>query len=302
MKTKNFTQRLLFTFLLFGQTFILFSQASFDLVAPGPGFFPNFGPFQQEIIYLYVPDNNNTLTIREKSDFKFSFDRKIKSKNNPIDEISRHDVPLDVDVNNFRLGYSPLPHLYGTASLLLVTNREETALFNSKMTQGDIGIGGYYLKEFKNIFKKENLFNKTAPAMMQKKGLLVNALLGYSRGIISHELTRTPGLGKFRLNKFYGQIGFDYQARIWGIAGTAKVGVLNYGLTSLEGRAPTELFDPITVLKRDNNYKFSEISIRFYVGMKFGQIYIKGMKSKTHKNLTYFVIPSYWSVGAVLDL
>lgn len=241
MKTSNFTLRFLLVSFFSLQTLMLCSQIS------AFGFDPIFGspePFYGEV-YLYMPDNNSSITIREKSDLKFSFDRKLNS--NLHDGITRVE-PLDVTANNFRLSYSPVRHLYGTASLLMVGGGENLSSYDSKMTQGDIGIGGYYLKEFGNVFKKKNILNKTTAGMMQEKGLLVNALLGYGRGIIHHQLTWRSGLGEFRLNKIYGQVGFDYQARLWGFAGTARIGIINYGLTYLEGHAPAFLKAPMNLL------------------------------------------------------
>ena len=298
---KNNLQRILISVFFLLQYSVAFSQTSLDFI--------NIGPITYNAPYLYVADNNNAFSIRKKSDFKFSYNYAIKSTVTPANDYSNfyyyyEDPVWTSTISSFNIGYSPLPHLYTTANLLLTNISDNySAAPNSKVVLGDIGIGGYYLKELKNIFKKKNIFNRTSKWMMPQKGILVNALLGYSRGSITHELVDwRSGHGKFTLNKFYGQVGFDYQARLWGFASSLKVGVLNYGTTYLEGHAVTELYRPVEVLAEKNNYNFSELNFRFYVGMKYGQIYLNGVKTKVDTELEDFMVSDYLSVGAVLHI
>ena len=299
---KNSLQRILISLFFLLQYSVVFSQTSL-------GFIQN-ELFIYNAPYLYVADNNNAFSIRKKSDFKFSYNQAIKSTvNSGTNYISLAPSSLwepnwKSTISSFNIGYSPLPHLYTTANLLLTNISDNYSVApNSKVVFGDIGIGGYYLKELRNVFKKKNIFNKTSSWMMSQKGVLVNALLGYSRGSITHELVDwRSGHGKFTLNKFYGQFGFDYQARLWGFASSLKVGVLNYGTTYLEGHAATELYRSVEVLAEKNNFNFSELNFRFYVGMKYGQIYFNGVTTKVAGELEDFAVFDYLSVGAVLHI
>jgi len=292
MKIKIYIRRFIPFLLFFWGSMTMYSQTMFDNLAPGGLFFPPIidpGPMPSGA-FLYAPNNGNTLTIKAKGDLQFSFNQKIKA-----------DTEWNFNIKNFNLSYSPIRHLYATANWFQVENDGEIRFFDSKMTQGGFGIGGYYFKELGNIFKKENIFNKTKNWMMPQKGILVNGLLGYSRGKITHDLTYDAGQGRFTLNKFYGQIGINYETRIWGVTGTAKIGVLNYGTTYLEARAPRDLSDPIDLLKRKNNFKFREYEIRAYLGIRFGQLYWSMVKTKTDSDLTDYVLPQYQSVGILLD-
>ena len=194
------------------------SLFGFPIIEPGP---------MPSGAFLYMPSNGNTLPIKAQYDFQVSFNHKIGESSD-----------WNFGIKNFNLSFSPIPHVYATAHWMQIENDDEIRFFDSKMTQGGFGIGGYYFKELGNVFKKKSIFNKTKNWMIPQKGILVNGLLGYSRGKIRHDLIFDVGHGRFLLNKFYGQVGFDYQARIWGVSGIAKLGVLNYGTTYLEGRAP----------------------------------------------------------------
>ena len=289
MKIKTYTLRLTSLLFFFLVSLSVFSQNieddSFNALFPGP--IP--GPLPTGA-FLYVPNQVGSASLKAKSDFQISFNHKINESSD-----------WNFDIKNVNLSYSPIPHLYATVNWLQVENDEDIRFFDSKMTQGGFGIGGYYFKEVGDIFKKKNIFNKTKNWMMPQKGILVNGLLGYSRGKITHQLTYDVGHGKFALNKFYGQIGFDYQARIWGLAGSAKVGILNYGTTYLVARAPRDLVDPIEILKEKNNFKFRELELRAYLGIRYGQVYWSMVHAKTEEDLTDFVLPNYKSVGVLLE-
>jgi len=41
---------------------------------------------------------------------------------------------------------------------MLINENERSGLYYSKMVLADIGIGGYFLKETKDIIKKKNIF------------------------------------------------------------------------------------------------------------------------------------------------
>jgi len=262
MKIKIYIQQyLLFFFFLWGSMTVYSQTFVGDLYNPGNLAFPIIDPGPMPTgIFLYIPNQGSSFSIKAKSDLQFSFNHKISE-----------NTDWNFDIKNFHLSYSPISHFYATANWLQIENEEALRFFDSKMTQGGFGIGGYYFKELGNVFKKNNIFNKTKNWMMPQKGILVNGLLGYDRGKITHELTYDVGLGKFLLNKFYGQIGFDYQARIWGFSGSAKLGVLNYGTTYLEARAPRDLEDPIEVLKEKNTFKFLEFDTDNCIGVWFMQ-------------------------------
>ena len=278
---------------------LLFGQLEFDQVLN----FEQFG-FGYNSAYLYVAPSDNSMSIRKQSDLKISFDTKIDAFTPTYDDyyLSSYYYPQRTEsVSNFKIGYSPLPYLYGTANLMLANEKEGTGQYDSRMVLADIGIGGYYLKETKDVFKKKNIFNKSSKLMMTQKGFLGNVLLGYSRGNISHAGQYRVGRSEFRLNRFYGKVGLDYQARYWGVAGDMKFGVINYGRSKIEGHAYEDLLMQRELLQRKNNFTFSEITFRFYVGIKYGQVYINGVATKVNSELSDFVVTDYLSVGAVLD-
>ena len=294
---KNKAYRFLFILLFIIQGTTLTSQTAIDQYYLGL----RIGPPVFLTPYLYISGNDNFISIRKKSGFKFSFDKRIKSQSS--DFTSRYFNPIwNGSVSNFNLGYSPVKHLYGTASLMLVNENERSGLYHSKMVLSDIGIGGYLLKETENIFKKKNIFNKDRKMMLSHKGILVNALLGYSRGNITHEAYDKIGLATLNLNRFYGKIGLDYQARFWGFAGNLRLGVLNYSSTTINGHAYADLSEQIETLMNQNNFTFSELSIRFYLGLKYGQVYISYINSTTDTKLDDFRITKTGNVGVLLDL
>lgn len=253
----------------------------FPIIDPGP---------MPSGAFLYMPSNGNALSIKAQYDFQVSFNHKLKESTN-----------WNFDIKNFNLSFSPIPHIYATAHWLQIENDNERRFFDSKMRQGGFGIGGYYFKELGNVFKKKNIFNKTKNWMMSQKGILVNGLLGYSRGKITHHLNYDVGYGRFLLNKFYGQVGFDYQARIWGVSGVAKVGGLNYGTTYLEANAPRDLAEPVEILKKKNNFMFSEMEIRAYLGIRYGEVYWSWVKTTTNDDLSKHILSDYRSVGILLE-
>ena len=247
--------------------------------------------------YLYIPGHNNFITIRKKSDFKFSFN-KTKAwhnlRNSYYIDNSYYNAKWNGNISNFTVGYSPIPHLYVTGNLLVGNEKREIGRYDSDVILGGIGIGGYILKE--GMDKKPSKWN------MPDKGLLINALVGYNRGKISHvELIRV-GSGKFILNQIYGKIGFDYQYRFLGIASNIRFGVINYGKTRMEGHGYEDLSSQRELLTAQNNYLFGELSCRTYVGIKYGQLYINAVITKVNSELRRFILSDMVSVGVVLDI
>ena len=258
---------------------------------------------------LYVSGNDNSMSIREQFDFKFSASKNINSLGSnrndlialPISSIY-YEPNWGGTVSNFTIGYSPLPHLYTTANVMMTNEKETRGWYNSKAVIGDIGIGTYFLKKTKDIPILKNKFKKISKYKMSNEGLLVNALIGYSRGNILKSAIYKFGEGEFILNRIYGKIGVDYQSGFFGVASNVKLGILNYGKTTLRGHA-TEDFTLETALLTDkNNFLFTEFSVRGYVGMKYGQIYINGVITKVDSEFQDFVLTDLWSVGAVLDI
>jgi len=281
----------------------LFGQ--FDL---SPITLPETFYLSYDLPYLYVGGNDNAISIREQYDFKFSFSRNINApKNNennvfPFSISSYYDTRWRGDLSKFTLGYSPLPHLYVKANLFLTKEGDTYGRHNSKMLLGDFGMGVYHLKKSKGIpFLKKKL-DKVSGYMMSNKGLLMNALVGYSRGSIIHTSQYRLGKGEFLINQFYGKIGLDYQAGFLGIASDLKFGVLNYGKTIIKGHAYEELSAQRALLINENDFLFGELSFRIYVGMKYGQIYINGITTKVNNKMSEFVLSGFWNVGVVLDI
>ena len=305
MKLKFYSKWVLLVCFISFQHSSLWSQISFDPIIADN----NIGYIYNDFRYLYIAGNENSMSIREASDLKFSFSRKIKTNQINYDDyylhypFSSYIIPeRKADISNFNLGYSPLPHLYGTASLFLIDEQEGDRDPNTNIIMGDLGIGTYYLKKTNNISFLKNKLKKLSKFKMTNRGLLMNALVGYSRGLITYTPTYKAGKGQFRLNRIYGKIGLDYQAGFFGIATDAKFGVLNYGKTTIEGHAYEDLIAQSALLIDKNDFMFGELSFRFYVGMKFGQIYINGIKTKVNDKMKEFVLSDFTSVGVVLDI
>ena len=298
MKNKLLKYLLLSLFFIQGTTLVC--QTALNQFYLGLRFIP---PPNYNLSYLYLSGNNNAFTIREESDLKFSFDRNVDVYPRNFDDFYRKNYPYwPGNISNFNIGYSPRNHLYSTASLMFANEKERSGSYISKMFLADIGIGGYFLKETKDVFKKKNIFNKERKAMMPHKGVLVNALLGYSRGKILHDAYFKSGHASFILNRIYGRIGLDYQARFWGVASSLRFGVLNYGTSIIEGQSYNDLTEQIDLLMTKNNFAFGELSVRFYLGLKYGQIYISRVNTNVSTKLESFLLKNLWSAGAVLDL
>ena len=300
MSVKFYFRWMLLVCLVSLQSSYLFSQITSDQFFLLDPVFPTALPF------LYVGGNDNSISIREQSDLKISFNRNFNTVKRSDDIYypysSYYDPGWNGMVSNYTVGYSPLPHFYGMANLLHVKERENYGGYHSNFLMGDIGIGAYYLKKTKGISFLKKKFEKLSKYAMPNKGLLFNALIGYSRGNILHTPTYRFGEGKFVLNRFYGKIGLDYQVGFLGIASDMKFGMLNYRKTTLQGHAYEDLQSHGALLSNDNDYLFGEFSIRFYVGMKYGQIYINGVTTKVNDELGEFVLSDLWSVGVVLDI
>ena len=290
MKNKLLRYLLGLIFIIQGTT--LTSQTALDQLYLGLRIGP--GTFSRP--YIYIPGHDNFISIRKKSDFKFSINisRAWKNSNGSYsrdnyDKYSRWNGKI----SNFTLGYSPVPNLYATANFLF-ENQRSSFWYDSQTVLGGIGIGGYFLKE--SIDEKPSEYN------MPDQGLLINGLIGYTRGNISHDGINRFGFGKFILNQFYGKIGVDYQARYWGIASNIRVGVLNYGTTQILGRAFDDLGLHRELLTTQNDFLFGELSVRTYLGIKYGQFYINGVITRVNDELRRFILPDMLTVGIVLDI
>jgi len=278
---KNNIQRYLLSLLFLIQGTTLICQTELDQFYTGLRLIlPTYN-----IQYLYVPTHDDFVSIRKKSDLKFSFNR-TRGRNESRDWNGK--------ISDFTLGYSPLPHLYGTVNLSFIRNIESKGLYDSQMVLGGVGIGGYFLKE--------SIANDTSKWKMSDKGLLVNALVGYSRGKISHSGRFRVGLGEFILNQFYGKIGCDYQSRFWGIAANIRFGLLNYGTTKLAGHAYDSLILQRGLLTTQNNFLFGELSGRAYLGIKYGQLYVNATITKVNGEMSEFILSDLFGVGIVLDI
>jgi len=291
MKIKIFIQRFAFLVILSFGSVIGYSQ--FDLVnSPFGGFGFPFIPSEpiQDGVFLYVPNTNTSHSIRAKSDLQFSYNQSTMTSSD-----------WDFKIKNFNLAYSPLPHLYGTANVMTVKDGGLN-YFESNMIEGDIGIGGYYFKALPNIFKKENIFNKTAGWMMPQKGILVNGLLGYSFGKTDFNRYELVGYGDFSYSRKYIQLGTHFQSNLWGVSGVIKYGKLNYKKTRLFGLASLEEDELIATLMNRNIYSFLEISLRFFVGVKFGQLNIGMILTDVSPDFHQSFNSGYISVGAVVDI
>jgi len=292
MKNKLLSYLLSLVFIIQGITLI--GQTELDQFYLGL----RIGPPSYNLPFLSISGSDNFISIRKKSDFKFSFN--ITEEWNPSG-----DSYLIIDnyyynsgwrgrISNLTLGYSPISHLFGTANFILAD--EKFGLYDSQMILGDIGIGGYMLKEGSGVDKKTSKWGMT------DRGLLINALVGYSRGKISHVRISGVSVGEFTLNQFYGKIGLDYQTKFWGVASNLRFGVLNYGPTKLVGHAYENLVVQRKLLATQNNFLVGELSCRIYLGVKYGQLYINGVTTKVNDDLRAFVLSDLVSVGAVLDI
>jgi len=302
MKLKFYSKWILMAGLIFFQSSSLWSQISFDqFLLDNLAYYP-----ANHFRHLYIAGNENSMSIREQSDLKISFSNSVNStkKNDRIFlPFSSYYIPQwKVNVTNFALGYSPLPHLYGKAHLSLINDREGTRDPSSKIIFGDIGIGTYYLMKTKDLPFFKDKFKKLSKFKMTNRGLLLNAFVGYSRGNISYTPPYKAGKGEFILNRIYGKIGLDYQSGFFGVATDVKFGVLNYGKTTIHGHAYEDLILQSALLVNENDFMFGELSFRFYVGMKYGQIYINGVTTKVNDEIKDFVLSNFWSVGTVLDI
>ena len=269
--------------ILFGQT----STADLRLVA-------DRAPIDDA--HLYIPDNGDPLSLWEQSDFKFSIDTRERKG------VDYYDFsPSNNSATQIKLAYSFLPKFYATASFF--QSKGDVYMsgnYNERLLLGDVGIGAYLLK----IDEKDRYtpFLKYNSKWMMKKGVQVNALLGYSRAKIEHEKSYLIGQSKFNFNRFYGQMGFHFQRGMWGFSGNAKGGVLNYRDVKIYGKAASDLEVLSSVIMKQNNFLFIETAMRFYLGTKFGQVYLNRVYAKTDAALLDYTITEYTSVGVVLNI
>ena len=267
---KYLLRSLMIVFLLIPSSF-LFSQFGYDFGGRGA-------------TLLYIPDNGNSISIRKKSDFKFSSDLLLSWNT----------------YYNARVSYSPWSNIYSSTSLMLIRPGNLTGAYQPKTNMVDFGIGVYYLKEVDNLIKKKSIFNTHSKWMMQNKGWLVNVLLGYSRGRILHE--SVGHFGRFDMNRFYGQMGIDFQTRLWGFAGTAKLGLLNYRDVILKGNASVDLINHASLLMDKNNFVFGEINLRFYMGIRIGQVYTNWIMTKVPEAIADYTDYAFGTIGVALDI
>jgi len=247
-----------------------------------------------EDAHLYIPDNGDPIALWKKSDLKFSIATR-KNNNMDYNDYSNYDATL------FKLGYSFLPNFYATLSWFETKGDVyQGAFYEERMTLGDFGIGAYLVKL--DTKTRKIPFLKYNSKWMMEKGIHVSTLLGYSRANISHKRNFRFGQSEFNFNRFYGQVGFQFQRGIWGVSGNGKFGVLNYQNVVGNGNAIIDLEPMIDLIMKQNNFLFMESSVRFYLGTKFGQVYINKVFSKIDGTLSDFVLTDYTNVGILLDI
>ena len=270
----------------------LLSQSSFDEFSLSLDIAPI------DDAHLYIPDSGNPIALWGKSDLKFSIDNRIGTdiSYGRYNYSSNHHKPTQ-----FKVGYSFHPKFYTTLSWVQSKgNVRMSGLYEERLFLGDFGIGTSLVK----IDEKERYtpFLKYNAKWMMKKGAQVNALLGYSRGRIQHERSYGFADGEFNFNRFYGQVGLHFQRGIWGFSGSSKFGFLNYQKVKIIGNAVFDLAPLSDLLMDQNNFLFIETSMRFYLGTRFGQVYLNRVFAKTNAALSKYIISDYISVGAVLDI
>jgi len=245
---------------------------------------------------LYVPDNGDHLGLWEKYDFKISVDH------HDINTYNRYDAYSSNRINQFKLGFSPLSNIYTTASY--VRYQGDTflwpGLYEEKMIMGDVGVGGDYAKldapsSRMLIFKKKRKW-------MMDRGVLINGLIGFSKGRMTHQKTYGFGKGEFNFNRIYGQFGLHLQRSLWGISANLKFGRISYNKSSLIGHASIDLVSLSDFLQAKNNFFFLESSFRVFLGTRFGQVYINLVQAQSDASFEEFIKKDYVNVGAVLDI
>ena len=222
MKLKFYSKWVLLVCFVFFQHASLWSQTSFDPITLENTSFNIYSDFR----YLYIAGDENPISIREPNDLKIAFSKNIVTSRGKFEDSIyypsfSYNIPKKkVRISNLSLGYSPLPHLYGIANFSLLNEKDVSSSAITNMIIGDIGIGTYFLKKANSrpFLKEKFQFKKLAKLKMTSRGLLINALVGYSRGRINYTPSYKVGLGQFILNRIYGKVGFDYQAGFFGIA------------------------------------------------------------------------------------
>ena len=284
---------LIIVFLLL-QTSQVFSQGQGSTRSPN---------FYIEKSYLYVPDIGDPITLWKKSDLKFSL-----NLHRNKDRLSSFSNNSPKEITQFKMGFSPLPNIYLTASFanyngigfVPFEGRLGTVRYDEKMRLADFGIGRYYSRSGP-LISRLSIFKKQRNWMMEKSWQ-VNGLIGISRGRMLHQKTSAVGEGVFDFNRFYGQAGFHFQRSIWGISTHLKFGMLNYYKTSILGDGVTELSLFVDLLMEKNNFFFMESSSKIYMGTRFGQVYYSLVYARSDAAFNEYMLNNYKSVGIVLDI
>lgn len=240
---------------------------------------------------LFSPENGNPIALWNKADFQIAFD-----VHQSLDYLYQLNT-------NLKLAYSPLDKIFVRLSLLQNNLHEETGFCNEdKLSLVDFGIGVYHAK--KGIFKskKRNQVYKS-PRWKMQKGLVLNANLGYSLGrILLNRIRPDAGSGKFHFNRFYGQLGFQIRTGLWGFSGVSKLGLLNYRKGFLLGYYALTYSSYFELLDEKNNFFFWENSLRFFLGIRWGQIYIQKVRIDADSDFERTILNNFVSLGLALDI
>ncbi len=236
--------------------------------------------------YYYAPNEGALLALNEKNDLKVS-----AGKSNSSD---------DREFNySLQVGYSPIKHLGIQSSYF---NYRESGVRNSFTESGNghistAAIGTYYFFPTKKIGRRPDLVNNYT----MNRGILIDLYAGRSNGSVNNYYTLNSS-SHFDFNKTYGQFGFHWQGRVFGINYVSKFGVLDFKNGTVNGKISQEHLADIMDVEKNDTYNFRENSIRFHIGVKHARFFITGTWFNSPKSAEVKFVESTLHGGVIIEI
>ena len=239
-------------------------------------------PVSSSCQYYYSPNEASTLTLNEKNDLKFSFA-------SGSDKQSSSNFSLQA-------GYSPIKHLgIRYSSYSIKNNFGDHQSLNGSIIGG--AIGTYFFHSSETVSKA--ISKSRYSNLLLKNSVLLDVYLGYEQGGITNNYN-VDRQSQLDFKKTFVEGGVHLEGGIFGFDFLLKRGVLDFS----KGSVTHYIGDIVDLedIERYDTYNFTETTVRFRMGIKYGSVYISQAKFRTKKADQIRIVDTAYHFGMILNI
>jgi len=251
-------------------------------------FFANVLLFSSCSHYYYAPDEANMLKLNDQHDLKFSVSGNSTNGN------------YNLKHTNAQVGYSPIKHIGVFASHFKMSGDEpeQNPVRGGKGHLNNVGFGGYYFLDSESILNRLVNYDDKIGV---RSGFLFDVYAGYGKGHV-YNYYPEGGRSDLDIQKYFIQGGVHWQGKALGLSYVMKFGRINYFNGLIVGQLNDSEINSLRNINEIREFPFRETSLKFYMGVKYGRVYLNISKIDDEFDNLFSHRTSVGSFGIILDI